>query len=341
MTDIALTPDWLPWAEGLAWAACAAVAVRLADRWRRGLPLVARSRGDEVPWQGSDVLIVLLMSLACLAAVGSMVGEDPPLDHVLAANVLATSVAAMVAIGWLVARGATAADLGFVFGHPAQDFRLAFGGLALVLAPLLALAAALHTLVPYEHEVVEFLSARRDAWAVGLVIAAAVVAAPLVEELFFRRILQGWLEARLPEADGTVAITISAAAFALAHQGQGLAYVPLFPLGLVLGFIARRTGSIVPCILLHALFNAVSVALLLAAPAAAPPGPAEQPIARASPAAKPLWPPEASPATIRPPQHAARAPVMDPTPWPNRDIVPSRPALPTWPPTPRSASRSA
>jgi membrane protease YdiL (CAAX protease family) len=31
--------------------------------------------------------------------------------------------------------------------------------------------------------------------------------------------------------------------------------------------MARRTGSIVPCILLHALFNAVSVGLLLAAPA--------------------------------------------------------------------------
>jgi membrane protease YdiL (CAAX protease family) len=52
----------------------------------------------------------------------------------------------------------------------------------------------------------------------------------------------------------------------------GLAFVPLFPLGLVLGFIARRTGSIVPCILLHALFNAVSVGLLLAMPPAAPAG---------------------------------------------------------------------
>ena len=76
----------------------------------------------------------------------------------------------------------------------------------------------------------------------------------------------------LPQADGTWAIGISAAAFALAHQGQGLAYVPLFPLGIVLGFLAHRTGSIVPCILLHALFNAVSVTLLLAEPLPAPAG---------------------------------------------------------------------
>jgi membrane protease YdiL (CAAX protease family) len=306
MTDAALTPDWLPWAAGLAWAASAAVAVSLADRWRRGLALVARSPRDEVRWEGGDVLVVVLLSLACMAAMGGLVGREPPLDRLLAANLLATSVAAMLAIGWLVSRGATPADLGFVAGQPARDLRLALGGLALVLAPLLALAAALHTLVPYEHQVVELLSGRRDPWVVGLVIAAAVVAAPLVEELFFRRILQGWLEARLPEADGAVAITISAAAFALAHYGQGLAYVPLFPLGLVLGFIARRTGSIVPCILLHALFNAVSVALLLATPAAAPSElPAGQPLTRVRPAAKPLWPPEASAATIRPPQDAA------------------------------------
>jgi membrane protease YdiL (CAAX protease family) len=51
-----------------------------------------------------------------------------------------------------------------------------------------------------------------------------------------------------------------------------LAYVPLFPLGIVLGFLAHRTGSIVPCILLHALFNAVSVTLLLAEPFPAPAG---------------------------------------------------------------------
>jgi membrane protease YdiL (CAAX protease family) len=46
--------------------------------------------------------------------------------------------------------------------------------------------------------------------------------------------------------------------------------VPLFPLGLVMGFIARRTGSIVPCIMLHSLFNAVSVGILLASPTPVP-----------------------------------------------------------------------
>jgi membrane protease YdiL (CAAX protease family) len=263
-------PDWLPWAAAVALTGFLAVATTLVGRWWRGEPLLAGRPQAPVPWQGSDVLVVLLGALVCMTSVGGLLGEDPPLDQLLAANLLGTSLAGVLAIGWLAARGATAADLGFASGRPGEDVRLALGGLGLVLAPLLGLAALLNSLVPYEHPVVEFLAARRDAWAVGLVLATAVVAAPLAEELFFRRILLGWLEKKLPEADGAAAIAISAAAFALAHQGQGLAYVPLFPLGLVLGFITRRTGSIVPCILLHALFNAVSVGILLASPAPVP-----------------------------------------------------------------------
>jgi membrane protease YdiL (CAAX protease family) len=46
--------------------------------------------------------------------------------------------------------------------------------------------------------------------------------------------------------------------------GQGLAWVPLFFFGLVAGYLARQTGSIVPGIVFHGLFNAVSVLLVLA-----------------------------------------------------------------------------
>ena len=134
--------------------------------------------------------------------------------------------------------------------------------LGLVVAPLLGLAGLLDQIVPYRHPLVDLLAERRDAVALAVVIGSAVVAAPVAEEFFFRRVLQGWLERRLPDAGGT-AVVLSAVAFALAHQGQGLAYVPLFPFGIVLGLIARQTGSIVACVLVHALFNAVSVGILL------------------------------------------------------------------------------
>jgi membrane protease YdiL (CAAX protease family) len=134
---------------------------------------------------------------------------------------------------------------------------------ALILAPLLALAGLLDHLVPYRHPLVDLLAERRDGTALAAVIVSAVIAAPGAEEFFFRRVLQGWLEKRFPEPSGVTAIVLSAAAFALAHQGQGLAYVPLLPFGLVLGTLARQTGSIVACIVAHALFNAISVGIVL------------------------------------------------------------------------------
>ena len=266
------SPAWLLWATAVAGVAFVVVAGGILQRLRRGVAVIEPRSTRPVPWDGSDVLVVVGFGLAIAALIGSLVGKDPPVERSLTAALGLMSLAGMAAIGWLTLRGATGTDLGFVSGGAGSDLWLATAGLALVLVPLLALAAALNQLVPYEHDVVDFLTLRRDPLAVGLVIATAVIAAPLVEELFFRRILQGWLEKRLPEADGALAITISAAAFALAHQGQGLAFVPLFPLALVLGFIARRTGSIVPCILLHALFNAVSVGLLLATPPPVPTG---------------------------------------------------------------------
>jgi membrane protease YdiL (CAAX protease family) len=53
-----------------------------------------------------------------------------------------------------------------------------------------------------------------------------------------------------------------------------LAWIPLVILGIALGELARRRGSLVPAILLHALFNAVSVAMLVVqiATAAGPAG---------------------------------------------------------------------
>jgi membrane protease YdiL (CAAX protease family) len=265
-------PAWLAWAIVVAAAAVLAVAAGIGTRLRRGLPVIEPRPQRPVPWEGSDVVFVVGCGVAIATLVGGLIGKDPPVDVSLQAGLVLMSAAGLAAIGWLVLRGATATDLGLVGGRLRADLGLATAALGLVLLPLLALASALNQLVPYKHDVVDFLTVHRDPLAVGLVIAAAVVAAPLVEELFFRRILQGWLEKRLPDANGSLAIVLSAAAFALAHQGQGLAYVPLFPLGLVLGFIARQTGSIVPCILLHALFNAVSVGLLLATPPPVPAG---------------------------------------------------------------------
>lgn len=269
---LATVPSWLLWAAAVAVAAFLAVGRVVLDRLRRGLPVIPQAPIRPVPWDGNDVALIVLAYLSCAMLAATSLRREHGLEATLGAHAMVNISVALIAIGWLSARGATLADLGLAPIDWRRHLGLALAGWAFVLAPLLATAAALNAIVAYDHPVVSLLGGDRDFRVVMIVIVAAVVAAPFAEELFFRRILQGWLESRLP-GDGWASILLSAAVFALAHVGQGLAFVPLFPLGVVLGFIARRTGSIIPCILLHALFNAVSVGLLLAdsGQAAAPP----------------------------------------------------------------------
>jgi membrane protease YdiL (CAAX protease family) len=253
-------------AAGLAITACVWSTTFLIRRFRRGEPVVPARPHGPVPWDGGDVALVLVSFGLVANLAGGFIGAEPPLDVSLAAQFVIVALTSIIACGWLVARGATAADLGLAPLRPREDFALAFLGLAVVLAPLLALNAWLTTIKPYEHPVIELLTTNRDTWGITLVVATACLAAPIGEELFFRKILQGWLAKVLPSADGMWAIGCASAAFAAAHAGQGLAFIPLFPLGFVLGWLTHRTGSIAPSILLHALFNAVSITLLLAFP---------------------------------------------------------------------------
>lgn len=247
----------------VAVAASAAVMLVLVGRLRHGRPPLPWRPHPDVPWGGADVALVFAAYVACATIATAWLPEPPELVGLLLANVAATAATMLIATVLLLSRGADRRALGWSATGWRDEARLALGGLALVVAPLLALSAVLDRIVPYRHPLVDLLLVDRSVTTLAVVIVAAVVVAPITEEFFFRRVLQGWLEARLPGDAGPRAVAVSAALFAAAHPGQGLAFVPLFLLGLVLGWIARQTGSIVACVLLHAAFNAVSVALVL------------------------------------------------------------------------------
>ena len=100
-------------------------------------------------------------------------------------------------------------------------------------------------------------------WVV--VVVLAVVGAPLVEELFFRGLLQGAFTRRV----GAVpALFVTALIFSFAHVlNEGpLAPLALFPMAVVLGYLRYRTGRLAAGMVAHALFNA-SLFLLFLVPA--------------------------------------------------------------------------
>lgn len=247
-------------------AACAAsvgMASAIARRIRQGQAIVEPRPQQPVPWDGRDVVMVVALVLGARLVAGAGLDRESSMQALLLANAFAMIVGTVLAMAYLRGKGASWQALGFPRGRPAHDLAIACGGLGLVLAPLLAAAAVLNLLVPYSHPIVDYLTDHNDLVAVALVTLSAVVAAPVAEEFLFRRVLQGWLQNKEPPLEPGAAVGISALLFAVAHYGQGLAWLPLFALGLVLGWIVRQTGSIVPAILLHALFNAVSVTLLL------------------------------------------------------------------------------
>lgn len=89
----------------------------------------------------------------------------------------------------------------------------------------------------------------------GLLTALSiVVVGPLAEELVFRGIIQTRLLRAMPS---WTAVVLQAALFGIIH-GTPIQMAYAFLLGLALGFLRSRTGSILPGFAAHAAFNATN-----------------------------------------------------------------------------------
>jgi len=110
-------------------------------------------------------------------------------------------------------------------------------------------------------EAVKLLQQSSDPRVIGLMAFAAVIVAPLAEEVVFR----GYLYPAAKRFCGPAgAILFSSLVFAAAH-GNVVALLPLFVLAVLLCLIFEFTGSIWACIAVHFLFNGATVAMQLLA----------------------------------------------------------------------------
>ncbi|MBW3667720.1 MAG: CPBP family intramembrane metalloprotease [Actinobacteria bacterium] len=95
--------------------------------------------------------------------------------------------------------------------------------------------------------------------ALVVLVLLLAVGAPLVEELFFRGLLQRSLVRRLGPAFG---ITVSALVFGLTHFDP-LGLLGLAAFGVVLGALVEWTGRLGPAVVAHVFFNATAVTVYL------------------------------------------------------------------------------
>jgi membrane protease YdiL (CAAX protease family) len=110
-------------------------------------------------------------------------------------------------------------------------------------------------------ETVQLLQKSNDPLVIGLMAAAAIIVAPLCEEIVFR----GYFYSVMKKFAGAWPAAIcSAMVFAAAH-GSLAALLPLLIFGCLLVFIYEKTGSIWAPMAVHLCFNGATVVLQLVA----------------------------------------------------------------------------
>lgn len=114
----------------------------------------------------------------------------------------------------------------------------------------------------FGHDLLKVMVGSESAAARWILIVSAVVLAPILEEFVFRGLVQSGLSSVMKNRWAVV--VIASLFFAGIHTVAWQALPGLFVLGVVLGWVYEKRGSLWPSVLIHAGFNAANVAMALA-----------------------------------------------------------------------------
>ncbi len=211
-------------------------------------------------WLGAQVLASLV-----LAVLGQSGTADTPITVLSIALIVGWAVE--VAAIWIVSRRAGTADPTVDFGitfRPIDLVGLAAGVAAqLVVVRLVYLPLTAWWPEMFSDEALtrnaEDLVGRASGATTVLLIVVVALGAPLVEELFYRGLLQRPLLARFNQAAVVVGV---AAVFALVHF-RPVEYPGLFVFGILVGVVAWRTQRLGGAITMHIGFNLTGLLMVL------------------------------------------------------------------------------
>lgn len=247
-------------------------------RWRRRpLPLrAAMARLLDLPWRGGDlarIFAVLAAGLMCvfllrkswvriteawnLSQASSFVLLQSFFFHILGLFSMAVLLARR---GWSWREG-----FGMELAYFPRDLVKGLLALLAALPVLLVITLLFHIvlhLLGYQTSLQDVAFAIADEpqrWMRAYFVVLAVGLAPAFEEIFFRGLLLPVLARRY----GTwAALLVTAFLFAAIH-GHLPSFATLFGLSLALGAAYIITGSLTVPIVMHALFNAITIAILI------------------------------------------------------------------------------
>ena len=112
--------------------------------------------------------------------------------------------------------------------------------------------------IPQPDYILDLNIALQPESAIGFILLflAIVIIAPVGEELLFRGFLQQFLEQHWK--DVTRAILVTSLFFAIIHMNSYW-LIQIYILGIFLGYLSWRTGSVIPSLILHAINNGTAL----------------------------------------------------------------------------------
>lgn len=210
-----------------------------------------------------------LLGTGVFFAAGVAVGDE---DLLLLLG-LAGQYVGSLGVYWLLYRMKERPDVGFLIRG--TDFVYVAVGLVLQIVMAVLILPVSNLLFPEGQPPQEIadIVAQADTVLLGLgLVLAAVVLAPVTEELMYRGVLLRALEPR----GKRFALVVSSIVFSLVHalgldmerfwQSAAVVLPPLFILGLLLAWLTQRSGRLGPAILLHSGWNMLAVFVLLLPP---------------------------------------------------------------------------
>ena len=239
----------------LAAGMCGLVAWPFA--WRRVFarpvaPLAPVRSAADRSWPVAIAMVLLLVQFAGLGMAMRVAPNQP----ILARSILGGSIVVTAVAAWLLAPRLV---------QPTIRIPEAMGAGVLTMLAALPCVYGVHFVQMLfvrseaKQELVERLQNRAPGWQE--IAIAAVLLAPLAEELVFRVFLYGGVR-RISGA--RVALLASALCFGLVHFAPPTTILPMFVFGLFLARLMERTGSYWACMTAHAAFNVFGVAAALA-----------------------------------------------------------------------------
>ena len=176
----------------------------------------------------------------------------PRIERAIPLIIAITLLVALLLIFLLARSPAGIAEFGFHIPHSRYVVSATVFGLTIGLA-----VTFLSHLFPSKPP---FDVSRFAPWMIGLYF---IIGSPIQEEIIFRGLIQSMLERRwmitFSVFGGSLsdAVAFTAALFGIIHLEAGaLVAIGAIVLGLVAGELRRRSGSLLPAIIVHALFNA-------------------------------------------------------------------------------------